>query len=79
MTFGYITSIPCLVFVVFGRGAFPGLFKLPVQVESCLKPSSDGRLADVVGKELRIQEYPKTFVIVREGDTADGSEIRLTS
>jgi len=39
----------------------------------------EGWLKDVVGKEPRIQEYPKTFVIVREGDTADGSEIRLTS
>ena len=38
----------------------------------------EGWLKDVVGKEPRIQEYPKTFVIVREGDTADGSEIRLT-
>ena len=39
----------------------------------------EGWLKDVVGKEPRIQEYPKTFVIVNEGDTADGSEIRLTS
>ena len=38
--FWIYNSIPCLVFVVFGRGAFPGLLILPLQVESCLKLSA---------------------------------------
>ena len=84
---------------MFGRGAFPGLLILPLQVESCLKPSavhllillcfwrsqfisrvSDGRLAIGRGwKGAKDTGVRKTFVIVREGDTVDGSEIRLTS